>query len=168
MGLKKIKELWDSRHPDLKTGKWGEIEIHQSIPILKPNGAHFELCEPDRKKDRKLYGVELHNEGFSKLDDIIPYFEGIEVDGYPIIMTKDKKNKTLRLKIAIPKSKGEDFVISVMEEFKEMVRQRLEKHNVIDENGENLIDLEQIINLLTKLPEQQRMYVINRISSSSR
>jgi len=36
----------------------------------------------------------------------------------------------------------------------------------IDETTENLSELEQTINLLAKLPDQQRLNVINRISAS--
>jgi len=36
----------------------------------------------------------------------------------------------------------------------------------IDETAENMSELEQTINLLAKLPEQQRLDVINRISAS--
>ena len=35
----------------------------------------------------------------------------------------------------------------------------------IDETGENLAELDEIINLLSKLPEQQRLSIINRISA---
>ena len=35
----------------------------------------------------------------------------------------------------------------------------------IDETGEHQSELDEIINLLTKLPEQQRMNIINRISA---
>ena len=34
----------------------------------------------------------------------------------------------------------------------------------IDETGENLAELDETINLLSKLPEQQRLSIINRIS----
>jgi len=37
----------------------------------------------------------------------------------------------------------------------------------IDETAENLSELEQTINLLAKLPEQQRLNVINRISAQT-
>jgi len=35
----------------------------------------------------------------------------------------------------------------------------------IDEPGENLSEMERTINLLAKLPEQQRLNIINRISA---
>ena len=35
----------------------------------------------------------------------------------------------------------------------------------IDETGENQSELDEIINLLTKLPEKQRMNIINKISA---
>ena len=37
---------------------------------------------------------------------------------------------------------------------------------IIDETGENLNELDETINLLAKLPEQQRLKIINRISAS--
>ena len=36
----------------------------------------------------------------------------------------------------------------------------------IDETGENLAELEETINLIAKLPDQQRLDIINRISGS--
>ena len=36
----------------------------------------------------------------------------------------------------------------------------------IDENGENLGELDETINMLAKLPDQQRLDIINRISGS--
>ena len=35
----------------------------------------------------------------------------------------------------------------------------------LDENGENLGELDEMINLLAKLPEKQRLNIINRIST---
>jgi len=37
----------------------------------------------------------------------------------------------------------------------------------IDENGENLGELDETINMLAKLPDQQRLSIINRISNPS-
>src|SRR5215471_15570365 len=39
-------------------------------------------------------------------------------------------------------------------------------HFFIDETGKNLSDLEETINMLAKLPDQQRLNIINRISGS--
>ncbi|MDR1838238.1 MAG: helix-turn-helix transcriptional regulator [Treponema sp.] len=36
----------------------------------------------------------------------------------------------------------------------------------IDETGENLTELDETINMLAKLPDQQRLSIINRISNS--
>ena len=36
----------------------------------------------------------------------------------------------------------------------------------IDETGENLAELEEMINLIARLPDQQRLSIINRISGS--
>ena len=36
----------------------------------------------------------------------------------------------------------------------------------IDETGENLTELDETINLLAKLPDQQRLKIINRISGT--
>jgi len=36
----------------------------------------------------------------------------------------------------------------------------------IDETGDNLTELDEMINLMAKLPEQQRLHIISRISGS--
>jgi len=133
--LKKIKECWDSKHPDLKTGRWGEICIHPSIPLLDDEedkqGAHFEFTPNGGKRnDLTNYGVEIHNCGLKNLDQYIKMLDNKQIDNHPINISYDsRKTKCWRARIAIPKKSGEEYCVSIMEKFRDMFIQKLKSNN---------------------------------------